>query len=300
MKTVFFGSVKLSKIALETLLECGVSVDKVFSVAEQSSSKISDYYPLHEVAVKHGIPFTTFSKINDEAVMSELRALAPDFIFVIGLSQLVKKEFLDLANKYVIGFHPTLLPRFRGRAALPWQILLGVRESGVTLLKLDEGTDSGDILQQVALTVAPDDYASDLYEKACLAVKAALKECVKGMYDGTLQPLPQDHEKATYLLVRRPEDGHIDWSRSSQEIYDLIRATSRPYPGAFTKVKGEKMVIWRAKPLPEAKYIGVPGQIGHVDSDGFTVVTGDGNLLVSEFEIHDTSIPLRQGAKLGN
>lgn len=285
-KTVFIGSVISSKVALQTLLANEIRVDLVCSLDEEASANVSDYYPIHEIAIGNNIPFVKFRRVNSEEVLDSIRAVSPDFIFVIGLSQIVSEELLNLAREYVIGFHPTPLPKHRGRAAIPWQILLGVRESKVSLFRMDQDMDSGDIICQYPYEISDRDYAADVCDKVCEAMRKALELSLPGIYSGTVQLRPQNHEEATYLLVRRPEDGYIDWSCSGKEIETLIRAVSKPYPGAFSYYKGSKVVFWRTRLEENTRYIGLPGQIAWINSDcEIAIVTKDSMLVVTDYEV---------------
>ena len=279
-KTVFIGSVMSSKIALETIIDSGVCVNLVCGLDENYSKNVSDYYPIHEIAVENNIPFVKFRKVDDMETWKAIQLVNPDFIFVIGLSQIIPKSILNLANEYAIGFHPTPLPKFRGRAAIPWQILLGVSESKVSLFKLDEGVDSGDIIFQYPYKIDKDDYALDVYEKVCYAMRIALHHCLTNIYNDTVNFIKQDEDEATYLLARRPEDGKINWHWSGEEIYTLIRATSKPYPGAFAYYKGKKVIFWKANLERNNKYIGIPGQIAKINNNGDLGIVTKGSLLV--------------------
>jgi methionyl-tRNA formyltransferase len=285
-KTVFIGSVLSSKIALETLIKNDIRVDLVCSLDEEVSKNVSDYFPIHEIAKENKLPYLKFKKIDSIEVREKIRDINPNFIFVIGLSQLIPQEILEMAGDYSIGFHPTPLPKYRGRAAIPWQIILGVEESKVSLFKLDEGMDSGDIIAQHSYRIERTDYAFDVYNKVCDAMVGALNECLPKMYHDKVDFVKQNHDDATYLLVRRPEDGRIDWNKPALEIEKLVRATSRPYPGAYGVYKDKKVIIWKARVEKNTKYIGIPGQIAYVN-DVIGVITNDGLLIIEEYEIEN-------------
>jgi len=297
-KTVFIGSVLSSKVALETLIECGINIDLVCSLDEKHSKNVSDYYPIHKIAEKNRIKFIKFTSINSVEVIDSIKKVNPDFIFVIGLSQIISKDILNIANKYAIGFHPTPLPKLRGRAALPWQIILGVRESKVSLFKLDEHMDSGDIICQYPYTIDRNDYAMDVYTKVCNAMKLALKKCLPDIYNDSINFVKQRDEDATYLLTRRPEDGKIDWNWSGNKIHTLIRAASKPYPGAFAYYKGGKVIFWKAKLEKNDKYIGIPGQIAWIGNKGeIGIVAKDSLIVVTDYLKEDSDILFSVGHK---
>ena len=297
-KTVFIGSVLSSKVALETLIENGVRVDLVCSLSEDASNNVSDYYPIHDIAEKHNISYLKFQKINSDDVIVRIKEIEPDFIFVIGLSQIISNELLKMAKRYSIGFHPTPLPKFRGRAALPWLIILGVRDSKVSLFKLDQGMDSGDIIYQYPYVIEETDYAMDVYNKVCHAMRQALNECIPRMYDDSVEFIKQNHDEATYLLIRRPEDGKIDWNLTGKEIETLIRAANKPYPGAFAFYKDCKVIFWKAHFETNEKYIGLPGQIAWVNDNGeIGILTKDSLLVLKEYTVDGCAIKFTEGHK---
>ena len=170
MKSILIGSVISSQIMLEEMLESGFPIDFVFSLDEKYSENVSGYYPIHETAEQRGIPYKKFRKISTEENIKIIQEIKPDYIFVIGLSQLIDKRILEIPRKGCVGFHPTPLPKFRGRAAMVWQVLLGVHETKCTLFMLDEGMDSGDILGQQEYTIEDTDYAEDVELKLCKAL----------------------------------------------------------------------------------------------------------------------------------
>jgi len=296
-KTIFIGSVVSSKVALETLIHNNIDVNLVCSLDEEASKNVSDYYPIHNIAVKYNIPYIKFKKINDIEVICKIRDINPDFIFVIGLSQIISQDILNLATEYCIGFHPTPLPKHRGRAAIPWQIILGVRSSKVTFFKIDQGMDSGDIICQYPYRIEESDYAMDVYSKVCDALSKALTICIPNIYNGTVSFIKQNENEATYLLARRPEDGQINWNLPGRQIETLIRATSRPYPGAFSYYKDTKVIFWKARIEENKIYTGIPGQIAWIMNNEVAIITKDAMLVVTDYEFKGNEVKLTVGHK---
>ena len=285
MKAILIGSVGSSKEMLQAMIDVGFPVSCVFSLDEAASGPVSGYQPIHELAAANGIRYQKFKKINDEENVALIREIAPDYIFVIGLSQLVKKEIIDAAKVGVVGFHPTALPKMRGRAANVWQVLLGVHEAKVSLFFIDEGTDSGDILGQEPYYIEDTDYAEDVGRKIDEAASVLSRRVLRQIMDGTIAPVKQNEEEATYLLKRSPEDGLIDWNQSISDIHRLIRAVSRPFPGAFGMYDGtHQVILWRAEMLENKKYIGMNGQIACITDDYMDIVCRDGLLRVTDYE----------------
>ena len=285
MKTILIGAVTTTRRVLETMIEVDFPISYVFSLDDAVSENVSDYDPIFKTAEKYNVPYKKFKKINDEENVKIIKEIEPDYIFVIGLSQLVKDEIINAAKKGVVGFHPAPLPKYRGRATNVWQQLLGVKESAVSVFFIDDGIDSGDILAQEPYYIEDDDYAQDVLDKGDEAAIVAMKRVLQQMMDGTLNPVKQNDEEASYTLKRSPEDGLIDWNQSIRDIHLFIRAISKPYPGAFSMYDGKsKIIIYRAEILPNDRYIGFNGQIAELRKDGFDVVCKDGLLRVTDYE----------------
>lgn len=288
MKSILIGSVGSSKVALEEIIKNEFPVSMVFSLDERYAENVSGYYPLHELAEENNIPYRKFRRINDTEHINLIEDIEPDYIFVIGLSQLISRDIIRIARKGTVGFHPTPLPKYRGRAAIAWQVLLGVERSKSSLFFIDEGMDSGDIIAQEEYIIGDNDYAIDVLDKCREALRQLLRRALPQMKDGTITATTQNEAEATYLLKRTPEDGAINWNDPVEKIQRLIRAVSRPYPGAFSHYDGKhKVIIWRADYLENNKYIGIPGQIADKTKSHIDVVCVDGLLRVYEYEILD-------------
>lgn len=285
MKAVFIGSVLSSNVILEELLNSEIEVSMVFSLDEKYSENVSGYYPIHTTAERYNVPYKKFRKINEAENIDLISKIAPDFIFVIGLSQLVDKKIISIPRKGVIGFHPTPLPKFRGRAAMVWQVLLDVRETKCTMFFIDEGMDSGDIIAQEDYYIGENDYACDVERNLMAALPSLTCKAIEKITKDNIEVIKQNEEEAIYLLKRSLEDGIIDWNLPIKDIHKLIRAVSKPYPGAFSYYDGtEKIIIWRAEMMENKKYIGFPGQIAKIDENGIYVVCVDGLLHITEFD----------------
>ncbi|MXQ50995.1 methionyl-tRNA formyltransferase [Salinicoccus hispanicus] len=284
MKTVLIGSVESSKIVLDAMINNAYPPEMVFGLDPQYSSNVSGYVDLSVIAEKHDIPCMTFRNINDQACVEQIKAISPDYIFVVGISQLIKEDIINAAARGVIGYHPTALPKYRGRAALPWLVILGEQESKSSLFFIDEGMDSGDIIDQETYLIGDNDYAHDVYHASNEALERMLERVLEKLKNDAVEATPQNEDEATYLLKRTPEDGRIDWSAASDDIYRLVRATSRPYPGAFFFYKDHKVIVWEASVHPNTKYIGIPGQIIRSDSGTIDVLCMDGILRIEDYE----------------
>jgi len=280
VRTFFVGAVEGSRIALEALIAAGRAPALVVTLPPNAASRHSDFSDLSAIAADAGIDVHHTIDINSPATTATLRQLEADLAMVIGWSQICKQEFRSLARLGSIGFHPAPLPRMRGRAVIPWTILLGESASASTLFWLDEGTDSGPILLQRHFELSPEESARNLYDKHTKNLAAMLPDAVALAANGTAPRQVQDHTKATYCAKRTPDDGLIDWREPAAAILRVIRAVGEPYPGAFTFYNKDKIVVDKARLSANShQYIGLTGQVQSHTPSGFTVRCGDGNLI---------------------
>jgi methionyl-tRNA formyltransferase len=247
-----------------------------------------------DVAERYDARLIEALDVNTGEVVDALAEERPDAAFVVGWSQLVGEELIALAAGGVFGMHPTLLPRHRGRAPIPWAILSGLSRTGVTLFEiLDTTADSGAVVGQVAVDIEPDETATTLYDKLARAHVDLIREYIPHLSAGTAPRVPQDPTRASYWPKRVPTDGLIDWDTRAPYLYDWVRAQTRPYPGAFTYLGEEKVVVWRARAVEGS---GPAGVIVETRAEGPVVACGEGALLLEEVE---ASQELVVGAKLG-
>ncbi|MEN7538019.1 methionyl-tRNA formyltransferase [Aurantiacibacter flavus] len=289
MRTALVGAVEGSLWALRAMIDAGCPPVVVATLAPELSKRHSDFVDLAPLAREHGIRVVHVRNINEPEAIAAIGAEAPDYIFVVGWSQICGPEFRQLAPERVIGYHPTALPRMRGRAALPWTILNDEKITGGTLFWVDEGVDSGDILEQRFFHIAPRETARSLYDKHMQALDAMIRASIASLASGAPPHTKQDETCATYAARRGPEDGRIDWTASADAIDRLIRAVGEPYPGAFTSHAGKRLVIWRAFPMADHDHHAMAGQVVRVCDEHFDVVTGNGVLRVEEWEGEDIS-----------
>jgi methionyl-tRNA formyltransferase len=240
-----------------------------------------------------GAPLVETADVNAPETIEAVRALRPDAVFVVGWSQLVRSDFIALAPGAVYGMHPTLLPRHRGRAPIPWTILSGLARTGVTLFEIvDPTADSGPIVGQIEVPVAADETATTLFDKLAHAHVDLIREYVPRLVSDTVTKVPQEPSRASAWPKRTPADGIIDWETRAPYLYDWVRAQTRPYPGAFTFLGDQKVIVWQARPVDWAG----DAPAGTVVDAGPVVACGEGALLLEEVE---TSAPLEVGARLG-
>jgi methionyl-tRNA formyltransferase len=301
---VLAGSVHSSFLTLQALLRNRMRVAGVLGLASAQSANVSGYTRMDSLAGEAGVPYADFDDLNAPAVAEMVRGWAPDVFFIVGLSQMVKKDLLSIPRLGCVGFHPTCLPEGRGRAPVAWMALEG-RSGASTFFKMNERADAGPILVQEPFPVTDADYSADVERKLEAALIAALDRWLPRLKNGEWQAVPQDDAKATYYGKRSPEDGAIHWDWPAEKIQALVRAASHPYPGAFTFVDGRKLIVWRTEVETGLPFRGVTGRIVHQDkSRGFLVQTGNGLLWLTEVEFENEAggepPKLRIGMLLGN
>ncbi len=282
MRSVVIGAVGSTLVTLKTLQKACMPPAAVFTVTEDIAHRNSDYVDLQPLCEKSGIPIKRFRNVNDSDVVTAVQGFHPDVLWVVGLSQLVKQPLLDVPGLGAVGFHPSKLPQNRGRGVIAWTIIQGLSETGSTLFWLEYGADTGPILRQKVFPVAGDETVSSLMKKHRNALEQMILESLPDLTRSTTPKTPgkvQDHTQATWCAKRTPDDGRIDWSRPAREVWTLVRASGRPYPGAFSGFRRQQATIWSAD-LEEGfrgRYWGFPGQV-QAFHDGLPLVQcGDGN-----------------------
>jgi methionyl-tRNA formyltransferase len=276
MKTAFVGAVEGSAIALDALMSAGMAPGLVVTLPLELANRHSDFADLEPYARAGGSDLLRVADINSSTTLDALGAFEPDLVLVIGWSQICKEKFRSIARLGNVGFHPAALPRLRGRAVIPWTILLGEHTTGASLFWLDEGIDSGPILLQEPIAVADDETARSLYSKQTGALAKLLPRAVELVRAGDPPRIPQDESRAVYCAKRTAEDGQIDWREPADDVVRLIRAVGDPYPGAFTGASGRRLFIDEATVFPDShRYLGLVGQVQGHTLDGFIVRCGD-------------------------
>lgn len=236
-----------------------------------------------KLARKYDIPVQTPDSMNTPDWIERIRSWAPDLIFSFYYRNMIHEEILKIPRLGAFNMHGSLLPNYRGRVPINWAVLHGEKTTGVTLHHMVKRPDAGDIVDQEAVPIGPDDTAQEVFNKCVTAARLVLLRQIEALTTGTAPRRAQDESQATYFGGRKPEDGQIDWTQSTENIYNLIRAVTQPYPGAFTRVDGKKLFIWWARPLKESG--GTPGQV--ISVDPLIIATGAGNLEIVNYEWED-------------
>lgn len=247
MKIGFTTCVKLGESCIYKILELGGTLDLLITLKDEKAKNKSGRIYLDNIAQMNNIPLLKINNINDSEVIKEIKEKEIDWLFIIGWSQIAKSEVLKAPKKGCIGMHPTLLPRGRGRASIPWAILKGLDKTGVTMFCLNDGVDTGDILGQIEIPIHNKMTATELYEEVNRTHVKLIEKYWNDIMDDNLVFRKQDENLATIWEGRKPEDGKITENMTMKEAECLVRAVTHPYPGAFFIEKKEKVIVWSAE-----------------------------------------------------
>lgn len=247
---VFCGTPHFAVPTLEKLLASGFSVSLVVTQPDRPRGRGLELAPspVKASALKLGLPITQPERIkNNPEFQSHLSSLNPDAIIVVGYGRMIPQWMLDLPRHGNINLHASLLPKYRGAAPIQWAIARGESVTGVTTMRIDSGLDTGDVLLQEEIPIAPEDTAETLGPRLAVIGADLVVETLRGLQTGKVQPRPQDNAKATLAPILKKEDGRIDFHRTAQESCNHLRGF-QPWPGAFTTFRGKTLQVWAAKP----------------------------------------------------
>jgi methionyl-tRNA formyltransferase len=231
---------------LKELLAQGAQVSAVFTHEDSSSEEIW-FESVKNLAESYKIPCYT-SDVNLPENIGLLRTLAPDFLFSFYYRTMIKQEVLDIPCRGALNLHGSLLPKYRGRVPVNWAVIHGETETGATLHYMVEKPDAGDIVDQERVAIDFSDTSLEVFNKVAEAAVHIIARSWPHLLAGTAQRVPMELSAGSYYGGRKPADGLIRWESSSNEIYNLIRGVTHPYPGAFTYLDGRKVYIWAAAP----------------------------------------------------
>ena len=239
------------------------------------------YTPVKESALKLNIPILQPDKVKEDSFVEELRALNPDVIVVIAFGQILSNDILTLPKYGCINVHASLLPKYRGAAPIQWAVIDGEEKSGVCTMKMDEGLDTGDIIDVEEVTLDPKETGGSLFDKLAELGGELILKTLQNLEFGNAQFIKQDDSKSTYAKKMTKDLGHIDFTKDAVSIERLIRGLA-PWPSAFTYLDGKVMKIWDADVVEQS---GEPGTVISEDKDSFVIATGDKALKVNELQL---------------
>ncbi|MEJ2376657.1 MAG: methionyl-tRNA formyltransferase [Pseudolabrys sp.] len=284
MRIVVHGQQAFGKAVLEALLKRGDEVIAVYVAPEKPGGKPD---PLKEAALAANLPVRQPSSYKDPKVWEEFKALKPDLQVMAFVTLFVPEDFLNIPTQGSIQYHPSLLPAYRGASAINWPIILGEKETGLSIFWPDNGLDTGDVLMQKKTPISDTDTLGSVYFDRLFPMGVeAMLESVDLVKAGKAPRTKQDESKATYEGRCTAANARIDWGKSWRQIDPLIRGCN-PAPGAWSTLDGQTVKIFDAKPLPAKDPKGIggkPGEVVAVDTDSFTVVCADGRMKITRVQ----------------
>ena len=278
LRTVFMGTPRFAVPSLSALAATE-RVTLVLCNPDRPSGRGQTVVqpPVKELAVRLGIPVYQPEKARHPDSVARIAAESPDLIVVAAYGHILPKSILDIPRIAPINVHASLLPGYRGAAPINWAVARGETVTGITIMRMDEGMDTGPMLHVRQLPIGEQDNAGTLYEKLSVLGAEALVEALAKLRAGTLAETPQDNAKATYAPMLKKEHGRIDWSRPAREVRDLVRGMT-PWPAATADHGGKALKVISAALDPGAARAGGPGEVVAVDREGIAVACGEGVL----------------------
>ena len=286
MRIIFMGTPDFSVPTLEALVASEHEVAAVVTQPDKPKGRGKEIHmsPVKECALKHNIPVYQPVRARDEAFVEEMRTLKPDAMVVIAFGQILPKSLLDLPKYGCVNIHASLLPKYRGAAPIQWAVIDGEKESGVTIMQMDEGLDTGDMLAKAIVPLDEKETGGSLFDKLSEAGGRLCVETLAKLEKGEITPEKQGESPTAYASMLDKKMGNIDWNKSAVVIERLVRGLN-PWPSAYTHLDGKTLKIWACDVLPQSASKGESGEILEVTKDAIHVQTGDGILVLREIQL---------------
>ncbi|MGH7994897.1 MAG: formyltransferase [Opitutaceae bacterium] len=296
-RILFFGYSEVGYECLRLLLDRGDDVVALVTHEDRLGEKIWFKTPALAARGK-GIPIFAPENVNTPEWRERLAGLEPDLILSAYYRRMIGTRILEQARLGAFNLHGSLLPKYRGRAPINWAVLHGEPRIGMTLHRMVKAPDAGAIVDQEEVELGPRDTAEQAFRKVLPCARRVLGRRIDALLAGAAEETPQDESQATYFGARTPEDGRIDWARSSREIFNLIRAVTDPYPGAFTDIGASRLMVWWGEPDSPGAHArrGAPGEV--LSAAPLVVTTGDGALELTRVEWRGPPEVLSAGRRL--
>ncbi|MGN8800510.1 methionyl-tRNA formyltransferase [Candidatus Merdisoma sp. HCP28S3_D10] len=310
MKIIFMGTPDFSVGTLEALIGAGHEITLVVSQPDKPKGRGHELQPtpVKEAALRHGLTVYQPKKVRDPEVIEKLRATEADVIVVIAFGQIIPKAILEMKQYGCINVHASLLPKYRGAAPIQWAVIDGEKESGVTIMQMDEGLDTGDMLLKGSVALAADETGGSLFDKLGALGADLCVEALDKLEKGELKPEKQGESPTEYARMLTKEMGCLNWQESAEKLERLIRGLN-PWPSAYTKLGDKTLKIWSAQVCERTDENAACGEIIDVTKDAVCVACGEGALKITELQLQgkkrmDTGAFLRgcrleTGTKLG-
>ena len=281
MKIIFMGTPDFSVPCLNSLIEAGHEVQAVFTQPDKPRGRKQELTPpeVKVCALEHGLTVYQPKTLRDGEAMKIISELNPDCIVVVAYGKILPKEILDYPKYGCINIHASLLPKYRGSAPIQWSVINGEKETGVTIMQMDEGIDTGDMLYQKAVPIGIDDTAESMFEKLSVLGGEMIVEALDKLEKGELTADKQDDSLSTHAPMLDKKISEIDWHKSAAEVHNLVRGLYS-WPIAQTSLHGKKLKIYRTSP---AKGYGEAGAV--IGTDPLTIACGDGAVEICELQL---------------
>lgn len=301
MKVVFMGTPDFSVGALEAVMEAGHQVTAVVTQPDKPKGRGKEVQmsPVKACALSHDIPVFQPVKIREAEAVETLRSFQADIFVVAAFGQILSEEILTMPRYGCVNIHASLLPKYRGAGPIQWAVINGEKITGVTIMQMDKGVDTGDMLFKVEVAIASDETADTLHDKLAAAGARLIVEALAKIETGDVTPVKQNDEDASHAKMLQKSMGKIDWQMEAGKLDCLIRGLIS-WPGAFTLFRGKTLKIWREEVVSEQELTALselpgqdqedlvrnapPGTVVRVEKDAFYVQTGEGILRLSEVQ----------------
>lgn len=285
MKIIFMGTPDFAVDTLLAILEAGHEVTLVVTQPDKPKGrgKSLQYPPVKESALRHELPVFQPVKIREAESLAEFNQYEADLIVVAAFGQILPKEILTKPKYGCINVHASLLPKYRGAAPIQWAILDGEKSSGVTIMQMSEGLDTGDMIAKVEVLLDPEETGGTLHDKLAKAGAKLCVQTISSIEEGTAQFEKQEDAKSSYAKMLTKQLGNIDWKKPAVEIERLVRGLN-PWPSAYTYLGGKTMKIWKAH-IEEDIPGTIPGQMIKSSAVELRIQTGQGSLSLDEIQL---------------
>jgi len=285
MKIVFMGTPDFAAGALEALIEAGHEVTAVVTQPDKPKgrSKELQFPPVKETAIKYNIPVLQPVRIKRPEEIEILKQYEAEVYVVAAFGQILSQEILDIPKYGCLNIHASLLPKYRGASPIQHVIIEGEEETGITIMQMDAGIDTGDMLYKKSIAIEDEDTYETLHDKLKVLGGEAIVEALELLETGALVPQKQDHSQSSHVKMIAKEMGNIDFTKSAWEIDRLVRGLN-PWPSAFTFYKGKQMKVWKVKPL-ECDEQAEPGIVLEVTRNDIKVACGKGAISITELQL---------------
>ncbi len=313
MRILFMGTPDFAATILKKLIESKYEIIGVVTQPDKQKGRGQEisFSPVKELAIKHELKVFQPAKVKEEQFLQTIKELSPEVIVVAAFGQILPKPLLDLPRKGCICVHASLLPKYRGAAPIQYSIIDGEKETGITIMHMDVGIDTGDIILQDSIPITEEETGGSLFDKLAELGGETLLKALQKLEDNSAVRVPQDNDKATYVKMINKEMGNIDFTQPAVSIERLIRGLN-PWPSAYTFLEGKTLKLWRAsveESVEGSNSEAIPGEVIELRKDSLAVMTGKGILVIKELQLEGKKrmsvdaflrgYPVMKGAKLG-